>query len=97
MPADSAARFVMMTLISMDAPGLLVLPYHRVLGGLSDDERTALRVGLEQAFEIRPAQARPEGHQTADLAQALEADLDLVPKDRTVAAVFGSSRGKRRS
>ena len=94
LPADSAARFVMMTLISMDAPGLLVLPYHRVLGGLSDDERTALRVGLEQAFEIRPAQARPEGHQTADLAQALETDLDLVPKDRTVAAVFGLEPGE---
>jgi uncharacterized protein (DUF1015 family) len=40
--ADDAANFVLMALIDVDDPGLLVLPTHRLLFGLSQDALNAL-------------------------------------------------------
>jgi uncharacterized protein (DUF1015 family) len=48
---NAAANFVMMALIGFDDPGLMVLPYHRVLGGLSPEALAQVRQRLEQLFE----------------------------------------------
>ena len=54
--ADDAQAhgFVMMTLFDFDDPGLLVLPYHRVVGGLSDTQLGQIRSRLDQMFEALP-------------------------------------------
>ena len=49
--ASQAYDFVMMTLIGFDDPGLVVLPYHRTLGGLSPDKYAEVQRGLERIFE----------------------------------------------
>ena len=51
--ADAAHNFVMMGLISFDDPGLLVLPYHRVLGGLDDGALAKVRKGLGELFDLQ--------------------------------------------
>ena len=49
-----AYNFVMMTLIGFDDPGLLVLPYHRLLGGLSPDMYAEVQEALGRIFESTP-------------------------------------------
>ena len=52
--ALAASNYVMMTLIEFDDPGLLLLPYHRVLGGLSPDQLSDVRSRMDEVFEARP-------------------------------------------
>ena len=49
-----AYNFVMMTLIEFDDPGLLVLPYHRLLGGLPPDKYSEVKQALGRIFESTP-------------------------------------------
>ena len=54
---DSSAQandFVLMTMIGFEDPGLLVLPYHRVLGGLSVSQLTQVRNALFDIFQAQP-------------------------------------------
>ena len=51
--ADDAHRYVMMTLVEFDDPGLLLLPYHRTMNGLSPAELTQIRENLDELFEIQ--------------------------------------------
>jgi uncharacterized protein (DUF1015 family) len=57
---DDAANFVLMALIDLDDPGLLVLPTHRLLSGLSQDAlNTLTNQQLAQYFTIhQPGTAR---------------------------------------
>ena len=52
--AEGAHNYVMMTLICFDDPGLLVLPYHRVLGGLSPQELATVQERFQDAFDFHP-------------------------------------------
>src|SRR5712692_6919261 len=62
--ADDAANFVLMALIDVDDPGLLVLPTHRLLFGLSQDAHNLLtNQQLAQYFTIHesvPPRDSPE-------------------------------------
>ena len=49
-----AGNFVMMTLIAFEDPGLLVLPYHRMLGGLSPDQFSEVQQRLGEIFQAAP-------------------------------------------
>ena len=58
---DSPARahnFVMMTLIGFDDPGLVVLPYHRNLSGLSEAQIARVNERLNEVFEFEPLGSR---------------------------------------
>jgi uncharacterized protein (DUF1015 family) len=46
-------EFAMMTFVNMDAPGLLVLPTHRVVHGVSDFSAETLRTKAAGYFEVR--------------------------------------------
>ncbi|MFQ5860224.1 MAG: DUF1015 domain-containing protein [Dehalococcoidia bacterium] len=58
---DDASNFVLMALVSLDDPGLLVLPYHRLVCGLAPPMLTCLRDRLHQCFHIEPFAAAREG------------------------------------
>ena len=65
---DSASRahnYVMMTLISYDDPGLVVLPYHRNLSGLSAQQLERVKERLYQLFEPEPAEGLSPGELVA--------------------------------
>ena len=94
LPPNAAARFMMMTLFSMNSPGLLVLPYHRIVGGLADVELAALRRGLDQAFHIQPIEVPPPHGGVGEVAKAIENELESQPKGEVVVAIFGLERDK---
>lgn len=50
----AASRFVMATLVAMTDPGLVVLPTHRVVGGLTGFDRVAFRRQLTGQFIVDP-------------------------------------------
>ena len=50
---QAAHNFVMMTLIAFEDPGLLVLPYHRILRGLSAEKLSQVRALLSQIFQSK--------------------------------------------
>ncbi len=45
-------RYVLMCLVALEDPGLTVFPTHRLLSGLDEPRRTALREALRRDFEI---------------------------------------------
>ena len=49
----AAGNYVMMTLIEFDDPGLLLLPYHRVVGGLTGEQLAGVRRSLDAIFDSR--------------------------------------------
>ena len=51
---DAAHNYVMMSLTEFDDPGLLLLPYHKVIGGLSTEQLERLRQRLQGLFEAEP-------------------------------------------
>ena len=93
MPSDNAAaNFVMMSLASMDDPGVLVLPYHRLLGGLSEQEADSLWTWIEEMFHIEelPLPSSSPG----DIAETLEGKLKDSDKSTMTMGVFSSQLGR---
>ena len=56
---SQAHNYVMMTLISFDDPGLVVLPYHRNLSGLSQEQMARVQTRLYDTFDAEPLTAIP--------------------------------------
>ena len=51
---NAASNFVLMALIAFEDPGLMVLPYHRMLGSLPPNRYRQIQDRLRQIFEGRP-------------------------------------------
>ena len=66
---DQAQNFVMMTLFEFDDPGVLVLPYHRVVGGLNATQLDQIRSRLNRMFYIEAVDSGAEG--VEDLLQTI--------------------------
>ena len=49
----AASNYVMMTLVEFDDPGLLLLPYHRVAGGMTDEQLADVRARIDGLFDSR--------------------------------------------
>lgn len=60
-------RYVLMCLVALEDPGLTVFPTHRLLRGLSTEQRVALGAALERYFELE---------QLADPSQLAPAEQD---------------------
>ena len=76
---DEAFNFMMMSLVEFDDPGLMVLPYHRVLGSLSDETLARVRDRLSAFFD---SESLPGGG-AAGLEKFLD-EIELRGKDRLV-------------
>ncbi|MBI4339775.1 MAG: DUF1015 domain-containing protein, partial [Chloroflexi bacterium] len=70
-----AFNYVMMTLIDFDDPGLVVLPYHRALQGMTPPTLTAVRNKLLEVFQLAVIDPQPK------TPQALE---EVVRRHRSV-------------
>jgi len=84
---DDAHNFLLTAVIAMDDPGLLNLPYHRLLRGLSGEQIERLRARIADCYaeERRPMDAGP-----AAIARAALADLE---GDDAVFSVWGLEPG----
>jgi uncharacterized protein (DUF1015 family) len=51
---DGPHRYVLMCLVALEDPGLTVFPTHRLVRGLDESRRQALRAALERDFEVEP-------------------------------------------
>ena len=76
---DAAYNFVMMTLVAFDDPGLLILPPHRLLRGLSQSRLDELKSELSAFFDIEKLLLKgPDTWRKLDEWQSAENSLRLV-------------------
>jgi uncharacterized protein (DUF1015 family) len=69
---NDAANFVLMMLVSMQDPGLVILPTHRLVSGLADIRSASLKTLLGHHFETEMVGAGPAA--AKQVWEALEAD-----------------------
>ncbi|MBI2171703.1 MAG: DUF1015 domain-containing protein [Chloroflexi bacterium] len=65
---SNAFNYVMMTLIDFQDPGLLVMPYHRAVGGIPAATVTALRNKLLELFRLEAITPKPVAPQQLEEA-----------------------------
>ncbi|HZZ43820.1 MAG TPA: DUF1015 domain-containing protein [Tepidisphaeraceae bacterium] len=85
LPPNHPANYCMFVLVSMQDPGLLILPTHRLIGGLSDFSPAAFKASLLDNFDMTETLIRPD---------QLLAFADTLEKGDT--ATFGLYDGKSR-
>jgi uncharacterized protein (DUF1015 family) len=107
---DGDHDYVLMCLVAIEDPGLTVFPTHRLIGGLDEQRRTALRQTLQLDFAIeevpveeiappdQPAGAPPSPLQLGYIDSFHERPLRLTLKDQAIAdaALAGRSDAYRR-
>ena len=69
---DHPANFVLMMLVSMQDPGLVILPTHRLVSGVGDLTAEALRSTLAEHFEVDTVGTGPDAAREA--WELIEAD-----------------------
>ena len=75
-------NFVMMSLIEIQDPGLLVLPYHRVIRGLSTAELEQMLGLVKETFDLQPLDMKHD--RAGDATSHLEAQLEGAAGDQIV-------------
>jgi uncharacterized protein (DUF1015 family) len=74
---------VMMTFINMYGEGVVILPTHRVLSGLSGFDAVKFRKGAESFFEIEAAPTDLDGREATDLLrQEAEREIAILVASR---------------
>ncbi|MQF48857.1 DUF1015 domain-containing protein [SAR202 cluster bacterium AC-647-N09_OGT_505m] len=89
---DSAHNFVLMSLIEIQDSGLLVLPYHRAIKGLSTAELEQMLGLIQETFHLRPLNARfdvPE-----DAISTLEEQLEMVAMNQVAIGLLEAREGR---
>ena len=86
---DDAINFRLMTLISVEDPGLLLLGYHRQLEGASDDELARFREYVVGAFDLED-----KGPIDPTNAASFEEALNAVPEDQVAIGFAGVEPGR---
>ncbi len=86
------AGYVLMCLVALEDPGLTVFPTHRLIGGLNDERRRALRQALQRDFDVLDVPvgeiAPPDGNGPLQLGYIDGHDgrpLRLTLKDQAIA------------
>jgi uncharacterized protein (DUF1015 family) len=62
---DAAANFVLMMLVSMQDPGLVILPTHRLVSGLGELRAEQVRKILEKHFDVETVGSGPDAAREA--------------------------------
>jgi len=82
-----AFNFVMMTLVAFSDPGLVILPPHRLIRGLSKSVLSGLMAKLESFFEIEELPLRMPG--VWQRVDGLLADTKVAERNQVRLVVFG--------
>jgi len=61
LPADHPANYALFVLVAMQDPGLLILPTHRIIGGLSSFDAGVLRAKLGANATLQELAVSPDG------------------------------------
>ncbi|MFB3120402.1 MAG: DUF1015 family protein, partial [Stenotrophomonas maltophilia] len=85
--SPQADGFVMMALVEFDDPGLLLLPYHRGLGNLSQANLEQLVAQLDRYFETAPFDLSVGG------VEGLVRQVASLGRDRHILGVVGPQPG----
>ena len=72
---EGAHKFVMMSLLEIDDPGLLVLPYHRMLRDIADKEEALLNSIKENFVLMEDKRVNNKQEQIEELGMMLERSL----------------------
>ena len=77
---DAAYNFTMMALVEFNEPGLLLLPYHKMVRGLSPEQLGRLQERLNELFEAVPASTSASGsaNHAIDSVDPIDALADRV-------------------
>ena len=76
-------NFVMMTFVNMDSPGLVILPTHRVVHGLSSFSADALRDGARAYFSVEEVDPAIDTYRAqAILREASTGGSGIAGRDR---------------
>ena len=78
-----AHEYIMMALVEFDDPGLMLLPYHRTVSGMSQEQLSQVRDNLDELFEVQPVQLEDGG--TAKLLE----QVNFLGKDAHALAMIG--------
>ena len=74
---QNANQFVLMSLIALDDPGLLILPYHRVIRNLDPEMFSQIRDRLEQGFAVEPLS--PAAVSATPITEIMENERAVTP------------------
>ena len=77
-----------MALVEFDDPGLMLLPYHRTLGGMSPEQLSEVRDNLDETFEVQPVHLDEAG--TPKLLE----QVNFLGKDGHALAMIGPRPGE---
>ena len=83
--------FVLMSLLEIDDPGLVVLPYHRLLRGLSEVQLAEIKRLVEASFEVQTLEGVSAD---ADPLPALEESLEAMGGSRVALGLLDAG-GRR--
>lgn len=81
-------NFVMMSLIEIDDPGLLVLPYHRALRGMTDNHMEVIMTLLYENFDLT---AKIEIGRNKNSMELIQHQLEQLPADSPAICLLESS------
>ena len=84
--------FVMMSLIEIQDPGLLVLPYHRAIRGLSPEELERMLARVKETFDIQPLDVMLDSTEAA--ISRLEELLERVGEDQVAIGLLEADEGR---
>jgi len=89
---NATARYIMMNLVPTNDPGLLVLPFHRLVGGLSGEALGSLRRTVDLAFRSRASGVSFGSAET--IATHITERLAAHPTSEFIMAALGLEPGK---
>jgi len=78
LPAHHPAHGILMMSVSMDDPGMIVLPTHRLLRGMPAISSSQLTAAIGDCFDLQVAGQQP------DLAQAVWENIELEDEQGTI-------------
>lgn len=81
--------FVLMSLLEIEDPGLVVLPYHRLLRGLSSEQLAEIKRLVEASFDVQPLDSAG-----SDPLPVLEDKLEEIAGSRVALGLLDAG-GKR--
>ena len=105
---NAAYDFAMMTFVNMDSPGLVILPTHRVVHGVSNFSMDSFRSGASEYFSVEEADGnvsagratamlREAGHTGTSVLAASRDRVFLLSRPKALASAFGGLSFRQQS